>query len=93
MGISQYDESNRRILLVDDNQSVHDAYHQILSQKDRYRTVCEALLTIKGVGLKTAMTFITEIGDMARFSNRRQVGAYIGLVPSTYESGENDDRK
>ena len=64
-----------------------------LSQKKRYKRICDALLEIKGVGLKTAMTFITEIGDMKRFQNRRQVGAYIGLVPSSHESGESSDRK
>lgn len=64
-----------------------------LSRKKRYIQMCDALLEIKGVGLKTAMTFITEMGDMKRFQNRRQVGAYIGLVPSSFESGEASDRK
>jgi transposase len=64
-----------------------------LSQNKRYKQMCDALLEIKGVGLKTAMTFITEMGDMRRFQNRRQVGAYIGLVPSSFESGESSDRK
>jgi transposase len=64
-----------------------------LSQNKRYKRMCDALLTIKGVGLKTAMTFITEMGDMNRFQNRRQVGAYIGLVPSSFESGDASDRK
>ena len=64
-----------------------------LSQMKRYKRMCDALLEIKGVGLKTAMTFIVEMGDMMRFQNRRQVGAYIGLVPSSFESGDADDRK
>lgn len=64
-----------------------------LSQTNRYKKMCDALLEIKGVGLKTAMIFITEMGDMKRFANRRQVGSYIGLVPSTFESGDASDRK
>jgi transposase len=39
------------------------------------------------------MTFLTELGDVHRFQNRRQLGCYLGLIPSTHESGESDDRK
>lgn len=64
-----------------------------ISDKSRYKKACLALLNIKGVGLKTAMTFLTEMGDLDRFSNRKQVGAYQGLVPSSFESGDSADRK
>ena len=64
-----------------------------LSQSGRYTTTVEALQTIKGVGLLTAMVFLTEMGDLKRFANRRQVAAYLGVVPSSQESGEADDRK
>lgn len=65
----------------------------ILSKEERYHDQCERLLRIPGVGLITAMTFLTEIGDVMRFENRRQVGSFMGLVPSSFESGEVDDRK
>jgi len=39
------------------------------------------------------MVFLTELGDLARFANRRQLAAYLGLAPAAYESGERDDRK
>ena len=39
------------------------------------------------------MTFLTEIGDALRFSNRRQIAAYLGVIPSARESGEAGDRK
>ena len=41
----------------------------------------------------TAMVFLTELGDLRRFSNRRQVGSYLGLIPSSYETGQDDDHK
>jgi len=41
----------------------------------------------------TAMTFLTELGDLSRLHNRRQVGAYLGLAPSCYETGDTGDRK
>jgi len=64
-----------------------------LSQADRYRAGCEELRKLPGVGLLTAMTFLTEMGDLERFKNRRQVAAYLGLCPSSFESGEANDRK
>ena len=64
-----------------------------LSRTDRYRNACEELRKLPGVGLLTAMTFLTEMGDLQRFHNRREVAAYIGLCPSSFESGEAEDRK
>jgi len=64
-----------------------------LSKTPRYAPLVAAVRRRKGVGLLTAMVFLTEVGDMGRFKNRQQVGAYLGLTPSAYESGENDDHK
>ena len=41
----------------------------------------------------TAMVFLAEMGDLRRFKNRRQVGCYLGLVPSSDESGERSEKK
>jgi transposase len=59
----------------------------------RYAWPARALITVKGVGLLTAMLFLTEMGDLSRFPNRKAVGAYLGLVPSSDESGQEADRK
>lgn len=64
-----------------------------LARTSRYAAAFKELQKIDGVGLLTAMTFLTEMGDLTRFENRRQIGAYMGLCPSSFESGENDDRK
>lgn len=66
---------------------------QALSRTDRYRSGCEELRKLPGVGLLVAMTFLTEMGDLERFHNRREVAAYLGLCPSSFESGEASDRK
>ena len=39
------------------------------------------------------MTFLTEMGDLNRFKNRREIAAYLGICPASYESGEANDRK
>ena len=47
----------------------------------------ELLQQIKGVGPVTALTFVLVVEDPKRFKKSRTVGAYVGLVPKTYESG------
>lgn len=64
-----------------------------LAGAKRYTVAHRELRKIPGVGLLVAMTFLTEMGDLNRFENRRQVGAYLGLVPSSFESGQSNDRK
>lgn len=46
------------------------------------------LMTAHGVGPITALTFITEIHNPERFKKSRTVGAYCGMTPSQYASGE-----
>ena len=50
----------------------------------------EFLTQIKGVGLLTSMTFILTIGDPTRFVRKRDVGAFLGLVPGRDQSGDTD---
>lgn len=65
----------------------------MLSQTERYRVACDELRRLPGVGLLTAMTFLTEMGDLHRFENRREIAAYLGVCPASFESGEVPDRK
>lgn len=64
-----------------------------LSLEPRYKAAHAELRKIPGVGLLVAMTFLTEMGDLTRFHNRREVAAYLGLCPSSFESGEATNRK
>jgi transposase len=48
-----------------------------LARTDRYKTAYQKLIELRGVGLLTAMTFLTEIGDALRFSNWHQIAAYL----------------
>ena len=47
---------------------------------DRHPAVT-LLMTIPGVGIRTAETFVAWVDDIARFRNGRQIGSYFGLVP------------
>lgn len=86
MHLDRYEFLQQQLKLLD--KSVKE-----LSQTERYRAACAELLTLKGVGILTAMTFLTEMGDLHRFQNRRELAAYMGLCPSSFESGEKNDRK
>lgn len=46
------------------------------------------LMTIPGVGPITALSFKAAIGDPTRFQDSRLVGAYLGMTPTQYSSGE-----
>ena len=54
--------------------------------------VVEALMALRGVNLVTAMTIVSEIGDLSRFESPRQLMAYLGLVPSEDSSGKRQRR-
>jgi len=49
--------------------------------------VVAALQTMRGMALVNAATLIAELGDLSRFTNPRQLMAYLGLVPSEHSSG------
>ena len=49
--------------------------------------VAAALQALRGVSMVTAVTLVAEIGDITRFSNPRELMAYLGLVPMEYSSG------
>jgi transposase len=52
--------------------------------------VTQRLQQITGVGPLTALCFVLKIGDPARFSRGRDVGAYLGLCPRRDQSGGTD---
>lgn len=66
---------------------------EALAGTTSYRPYVEALCRYRGVGVLTAMTFLTELGDARRFRNRRQLGCYLGLTPTASESGQDADHK
>ena len=51
---------------------------------------CRRLMTIPGVGQLTALAFVAAIDHPSRIHRSRDVGAYLGLVPKRYQSGEVD---
>ena len=56
------------------------------------KPVVESLMALRGVQLLTAMSLVTELGDISRFDSPRQLMAYVGLVPSEHSSGGKTNR-
>src|SRR6266536_1651743 len=54
----------------------------------RLYPVVEAIQALRGVELTGAVILLTELGDLTRFENPRQLMSYLGLTPSEYSSGE-----
>lgn len=48
------------------------------------------LMTVPGVGVIVALAYTAVIDDPARFKRATSVGAYLGLTPRRYQSGEVD---
>ncbi|WP_312007771.1 transposase [Bradyrhizobium japonicum] len=47
-------------------------------------------MTVPGIGPLTALSFVVTIDDPTRFKHSADVGAYLGLTPRRYQSGEMD---
>lgn len=59
-----------------------------LSKKSLYSQRYENFISIPGIGIVTAMSILTEIGDASRFHNQREFASFFGLIPSCHSSGE-----
>jgi len=68
---------------------------QILKLLPQWRLapVVEALQALRGVAPIVAITTASEIGDITRFENPRQLMAYLGLIPSEYSTGNGHVRR
>ncbi len=62
------------------------------AQAPPYRGNIEALCCLRGIKTLTAMTLLSEIGDVRRFHAPTALMAYFGLVPSERSSGERERR-
>ena len=61
--------------------------------KESYPQETGILRQVEGVGPLTALAFVLTIEDPYRFERSRAVGAYLGLVPATNQSGDRDPQK
>jgi len=53
----------------------------------RLYPMVQAIQALRGLELTSAVIVMTELGDLTRFENPRQLMSYLGLTPSEYSSG------
>jgi transposase len=58
----------------------------------RLYPVVEALMSMRGVQMIVAVTVVSELGDLSRFENPKQLMSFLGLTPSEYSSGARQTR-
>jgi transposase len=61
---------------------------QVIERTAKSNPVCSLLMQVPGVGPICAVSFYSAIEDPARFGKSAAVGAYLGLVPRRYQSGQ-----
>ena len=93
----RFDSPVQQIVFVEYVDAVKQAQHRVASLEQEMRNalpawqlgpIVEALMSLRGVKLITAMTVMAELGDISRFDSPRQLMAFLGLVPSEYSSGK-----
>jgi transposase len=62
-------------------------YDEKLAALGQAHPECQRLQTIPGIGPVTATALIAAIGDVTRFTNGRQLAAWLGLVPREHSTG------
>jgi len=80
----------KRDLLLDELKMFDEQLARIETELKRYSKSNPAvtlLMTIPGVGLRTAEAMVAYLDDPQRFRNSKSVGCYLGLVPSQDQSG------
>ena len=64
-----------------------------VAESGRYKKPKDALNTFRGIDTLSAMTIISEIGDIRRFAHPRQLTSYAGLDVAEYSSGGKERKK
>lgn len=59
--------------------------HQLAAE--HYHEQMQSLLTIPGIGKKTAIMLLTITDGFRRFDDARQLASYVGICPRIWESG------
>lgn len=64
--------------------------HREMLKIARADKICRRLMSAPGVGALVALTYRSAVDDPSRFGKSDTIGAYFGLTPKKYQSGETD---
>jgi transposase len=77
-----------KLLKVLDQQiaALDKAIGQIIESDDDWRTRCDLLQSVPGVGATTSATLVAELPELGRL-NRQEIASLAGLAPFNHDSG------
>jgi transposase len=70
----------------------YDEQVELAAQKPEYQPYLAALRTLRGISTLSAITILSELGDLRRFGRAPQMMAAVGVVPSEYSTGDKTKR-
>ncbi len=76
--------------LVDHCQELIDHQRTVDAELNRIAiesSVCRRFMEIPGVGALCALTFYAAVSDPSRFAHSTDIGSYLGLTPTVWQSG------
>lgn len=79
--VNSYKEHKQAVLSM--NKQLH-----IFSKEEIRSKEMDLLQSIPGIGFYTAITFLSEMGNISRFKNEKEFAAFIGIVPLCHDTGD-----
>lgn len=73
--------------LLDEFEAAIEPLDRAVSQEAQLRPEVQRLMSHPGVGPVTALAFVLTLGPASRFARGKNVGSYLGLIPSEDSSG------
>lgn len=70
----------------------YDAHIEAAAKKPEIAPFVAALRVLRGISTLSAMTILSELGDLRRFATAPQLMAAVGLVPSESSTGDKTNR-
>lgn len=61
-----------------------------INKESQYSSILNLLQSVPGIGLIASFTFLSELEDIKRFKSVDRLCSFVGLIPRTNSSGEND---
>ena len=74
-------------------QRIRDYERKLEEISNAHYPETQLLRQVEGIGSLTALTFVLTLEDPYRFAKSRSVGAYLGLVPASDQSGDRDPQR
>lgn len=84
----QRQQLNQYLFLLDTYEQEIKVATRLIEETVGEQTEAAYLLSIPGISYISALSIMSEIDQIERFGNGKQLASYAGLVPSVYASGD-----